>query len=112
MKIKWVTRNGQKIVQTMTVQQATKRLEYLNEVERKTVECAPTDSGQTRFDYNQEAKAIREALSLGSLKMHVTAFDKQLEAERAQRLANDFALLDAQSEISALAKVQSNETTN
>jgi hypothetical protein len=44
-----------------------------------------------------------------SIEMQETAFDRQLEASRAQRLLNDFARLDAQSAECALAKMQPNE---
>jgi len=46
------------------------------------------------------------------LAMQVTLHDEQINARNAGKLVNDFALLDAQSDVSALAKVQSNETSN
>ena len=38
-------------------------LAYLDSVEAETQRSAPTDSGDTRFSYNAEARAIRAALA-------------------------------------------------
>jgi hypothetical protein len=40
---------------------AVQRLAYLDEAERQTRKYAPTDTGATRFSYNEEAAAIRRA---------------------------------------------------
>ena len=63
MKITYTTRQGKKHSQEMTIERAKERLAYLDECEANTARCAPTDSGQTRFDYNREANAIRLAIA-------------------------------------------------
>lgn len=56
-------RNGQTITETMTIEHAQQRLEYLEGIERLTQQVAPTDSGDVRFAYLAEEKAIRKALN-------------------------------------------------
>lgn len=63
MKISFTTRNGQKIEQILTLEQAVKRLAYLEEQEAITQQVAPTDSGDTRDSYLREAQAIRDTIN-------------------------------------------------
>lgn len=63
MKISYTTRNGQKIERTFTIENAKKRLAYLEEQEAVTQQFAPTDSGDVRDSYLREAQAIRNILN-------------------------------------------------
>lgn len=63
MRIQYVTRYGNAVIYDTTHEQALARLAYLDESERVTLECAPTDSGATRDNYTREATAIRSALT-------------------------------------------------
>lgn len=61
--ITYTTRRGADVVIRMTREAAFDRLEFLNAAELETQCYAPTDSGDTRFNYIREAGAIRAALA-------------------------------------------------
>lgn len=62
MRIKFTTRQGRETTINVTKERAIDRLAYLDKVEADTQKYAPTDSGDTRFNYCAEAEAIRSAL--------------------------------------------------
>ena len=55
--------SGHKFRKTLSHDDAVKRLAFLDDAEATTMRYAPTDSGQVRKDYQQEARAIRGAIS-------------------------------------------------
>lgn len=61
MNIKFTLRNGSIREITYTENEGTTRLAYLEEQESLTRKLAPTDSGDTRFNYCAEAQALRDA---------------------------------------------------
>jgi len=63
--VKWKDRRGNKYSRTYhSADEAAARETYLNEQETLTMRVAPTDSGDTRFNYLRESEAIREALGV------------------------------------------------
>ena len=63
MRIAWKDRNAREYVEFRTPAEGERRLAYLEADEQRTQACAPTDSGDVRFNYKAEAKAIRAALA-------------------------------------------------
>ncbi len=59
--VSWKSRNGHINHAKLTATEAAARLAHLDELEANTKRCAPTDSGDTRFNYCAEADAIRAA---------------------------------------------------
>ncbi len=59
----YVTRRGKVMDIRLSREKAVERLAFLDEQERITQEIAPSDSGDTRFNYLAAAAAIRAALA-------------------------------------------------
>jgi len=63
MNITYKTRRGITINMQYSKNHAIERLAFLDQQEAITREYAPTDSGDTRFNYCAEAAALRASLS-------------------------------------------------
>ncbi len=63
MKITYTTRRGLPMFQNGSRAELEARLRVLDMREELTKKCAPTDSGDVRFNEAAEAKAIRRALA-------------------------------------------------
>ena len=59
-----IHRTGEKVVKNLSHYDAVNRLAFLDEQERITALHAPTDSGDTRLNYRNEAEAIRKAIRI------------------------------------------------
>jgi hypothetical protein len=65
VSVVFTDRQGRNYVRTFaTAAAARERLAVLDADESRTMQLAPTDSGDVRFAYNAEAKAIRAALAV------------------------------------------------
>lgn len=62
-KISFRDQVGNEYVKWFDIEGAQARLNYLDAAEVRTLECAPTDSGNTRFTYCREAALLREHLT-------------------------------------------------
>tara|TARA_R110002167_G_scaffold12922_2_gene54762 strand:- start:992 stop:1207 length:216 start_codon:yes stop_codon:yes gene_type:complete len=64
MKIAYKTRQGTVNSKIMTPEDALLRLAELESLEADTMRYAPTNSGNVRYNYNQEYNAINKGLRL------------------------------------------------
>ena len=64
MKIAYKTRQGTVNSKIMTPEDALLRLAELESLEADTMRYAPTNSGNVRYNYNQEYNAINKELRL------------------------------------------------
>jgi hypothetical protein len=62
-KIQYTDRLGRThVAECKDVKSALERLANIDAIEAETRKCAPSDSGDVRFNYLAEAKAIRAAI--------------------------------------------------
>jgi hypothetical protein len=60
--VAYETRQGKRITATHSIAAAQDRLQWLLMDEQRTRRAAPTDCGDTRFNYTAEARALNAAL--------------------------------------------------